>query len=55
MNSAASVTKKPPPRVPLPPIVTKLSVQRFTIEEYHRLLAVGQIPAKQGLPEVRKF
>ena len=43
MSSAARVTKKPKPAVPLPPAVTHLPVRRFTVAEYHKLGELGVI------------
>jgi Uma2 family endonuclease len=47
MNSAARVTKKPRPSVPLPPAIPTQPVRRFTVDEYHRMLETGVLKDRE--------
>ncbi|HEV3439717.1 MAG TPA: Uma2 family endonuclease [Gemmata sp.] len=47
MNSAARVTKKPKPGVPLPPAIPTQPVRRFTVDEYHRMLEAGVLKERE--------
>ena len=47
MNSAARVTKKPKPGVPLPPAIPTQPVRRFTVDKYHRMLEAGVLKERE--------